>query len=137
VIGDARPGRVPPVSPTSWGAAVQAYSAGIQQAGGQAADEITANAQPVADSTFLRLFLAGGLGLLAVILSIFASIWIGRGLVRQLADLRRSALDLATTRLPGVVARLRAGQDVDVSAEAPPLERARPRNSRTCTASTI
>ena len=122
VIGDARPGRVPPVSPTSWGAAVQAYSAGIQQAGGQTADEITANAQPVADSTFLRLFLAGGLGLLAVILSILASIWLGRGLVRQLADLRRSALDLATTRLPGVVQRLRAGQDVDVSAEAPPLE---------------
>jgi hypothetical protein len=121
VIG-ARAGRIPPVSPTAWSAAVTGYSAGMNAAAGQTANDITAAAQPVADSTFVRLFLAGGLGLLAVILSIIASIWIGRGLVRQLADLRSSALELATRRLPDVVQRLREGQEVDVSAEAPPLE---------------
>ena len=57
-----------------------------------------------------------------MILSIIVSFFMGRGLVRQLAALRRSALDLANNRLPSVVERLRAGQDVDVSAEAPPLE---------------
>jgi signal transduction histidine kinase len=122
VIGDVRAGRIPPVPPTAWSAAVLRYSGGLSAAATQTANDITASAQPVADSTFLRLFLAGGLGLLAVILSIFASIWIGRGLVRQLAELRSSALELATRRLPDVVQRLRAGQDVDVSAEAPPLE---------------
>jgi len=35
--------------------------------------------------TFLRLFSVGGLGLLAVLLSIIMSIWIGRGLLRELA----------------------------------------------------
>ena len=75
-------------------------------------------AQPVANATFLRLYLVGGLGLLAIILSVIISVWIGRGLVRQLAGLRRSALELANNRLPSVVERLRAGQDVDVSAEA-------------------
>ena len=79
-------------------------------------------AQPVANATFLRLYLVGGLGLLAIILSIIISVWIGRGLVRQLAGLRRSALELANKRLPSLVERLRAGQDVDVAAEAPPLE---------------
>jgi signal transduction histidine kinase len=122
VIGAARAGRIPPVPPATWSAAVLRYSGGLSTAATQTADDITATATPVADSTFVRLFLAGGLGLAAVILSIFASIWIGRGLVRQLAELRSSALDLATRRLPDVVERLRAGQDVDVSAEAPPLE---------------
>jgi signal transduction histidine kinase len=122
VIGDAHPGRVPPVSLPSWNLAVGAVSAGLSNASYQAATDLTTRAQPVADATFLRLFLVGGLGLLAVILSIIISVWIGRGLVQQLAALRRSALDLANKRLPGVVERLRAGQEVDVSAEAPPLE---------------
>jgi signal transduction histidine kinase len=122
VIAAGRPGRVPPVSLPSWNLAVGAVSAGLSNASYQAATDITTRAQPVADATFLRLFLVGGLGLLAVILSIIISVWIGRGLVQQLAALRRSALDLATKRLPSVVERLRAGQDVDVSAEAPPLE---------------
>jgi hypothetical protein len=121
VIAYPRPGP-PPISPTAWNNAVQAVSAGLSQAGTQTAEQLVTRAQPVADSTFLRLFLVGGLGLLAIILSIFASVWIGRGLVRQLADLRRSALQLANQRLPGVMERLRAGQDVDVSAEAPPME---------------
>ena len=122
VIADTRPGRVPPVSLPSWNLAVGAVSAGLSNASYQAATDVTTRAQPVADATFLRLFLVGGLGLLAVILSIIISVWIGRGLVQQLAGLRRSALDLANKRLPGVVERLRAGQEVDVSAEAPPLE---------------
>jgi signal transduction histidine kinase len=122
IIGETRAGRVPPVSLPSWNLAVGAVSAGLSNASYQAATEITTRAQPVADATFLRLFLVGGLGLLAVILSIIISVWIGRGLVQQLAALRRSALDLATKRLPSVVQRLRAGQEVDVSAEAPPME---------------
>ena len=39
----------------------------------------------------------------------------------ELAALRESALELANRRLPDVVKRLAAGQDVDVSAEAPEL----------------
>ena len=56
-----------------------------------------------------------------MILSILVSFVIGRGLIRELADLRQSALELANKRLPDVVKRLAAGQDVDVSAEAPEL----------------
>jgi signal transduction histidine kinase len=122
VINDRRAGPVPPVSPAAWTAAVGAVGAGIEQAGRQAASELTARAQPVADATYLRLILVGGLGLLAILLSVMLSIWIGRGLLAQLAELRRSALKLANERLPNVIERLRAGQDVDVSAEAPPME---------------
>jgi signal transduction histidine kinase len=122
VIADPRPGRVPPVSLTSWTAAVQQVGAGFNTASNQVSDVLTNTAQPVANSVFLRLILAGGLGLLGVVLSIIMSLWIGRGLVAQLAELRRSALELATRRLPSVMQRLRAGEDVDVAAEAPQLE---------------
>ena len=122
VISDPHPNGLPPVSPTSWAGAVGAVSAGLSRAGNQSADELTLRAQPVASATYLRLILAGGLGLLAIILSIIVAVWIGRGLVRQLADLRQSALELAHKRLPSLVERLRAGQDVDVSVEAPQLE---------------
>jgi signal transduction histidine kinase len=122
VIADNHPGRVPPVSLPSWNLAMGAVSAGLSNASTQAATALTMQAQPVANATFLRLYLVGGLGLLAIILSVIISVWIGRGLVRQLAGLRRSALELANERLPGLVERLRAGQDVDVAAEAPPLE---------------
>jgi signal transduction histidine kinase len=122
VIADNHPGRVPPVPLPSWTLAVGAVSAGLSNASIQAATTLTVQAQPAANATFLRLYLVGGLGLLAIIGSIIISAWIGRGLVQQLAGLRRSALELANDRLPGLVERLRAGQDVDVSAEAPPLE---------------
>ncbi len=122
IMSDNHPGRVAPVSLPDWNLAVGTVGAGIDNASEQVATELTVRAQPVANATFLRLYLVGGLGLLAVILSIVMSVWIGRGLVRQLATLRRSALDLANNRLPSVVQRLRTGQDVDVSAEAPPLE---------------
>ena len=122
VINDPHPRGLPPVSPASWARTVGAVSAGLSQAGDQAANELTLRAQPVANATYQRLFLAGGLGLLAIIASIVMSIWIGRGLVRQLATLRQSALELAHHRLPSLVERLRAGEDVDASAEAPQLD---------------
>jgi signal transduction histidine kinase len=122
IMGVNHPGHVPPVPLADWNLAAGAVSGGMFKASEQAATALTVRAQPVANATFLRLYLVGGLGLLAVILSIIVSFFMGRGLVRQLAALRRSALDLANNRLPSVVERLRAGQDVDVSAEAPPLE---------------
>ncbi len=122
VINDPHPHGLPPVSLAAWNQAVGGVSAGLSRAGDQAANELTLRAQPVANATYRRLILAGGLGLLAILLSIIISFWIGRGLVRQLAGLKQSALELANVRLPSLVQRLRAGQDVDVSVEAPQLE---------------
>ncbi|HEV7930872.1 MAG TPA: nitrate- and nitrite sensing domain-containing protein [Actinomadura sp.] len=78
-------------------------------------------AQPIASSIILRVILAGVLGLVAVLASLILAIWLGRSVIRDLTGLRREALDLANTKLPGVVKRLRNGEKVDVGAEAPPL----------------
>jgi signal transduction histidine kinase len=121
LMSDTRVSGPPPVLPQDWQAAVGGVAAGLSKAGTQASDAITAQASTNSNRTYLELILAGGLGLLAVILSIFVSIVVGRGLIRELAALRQSALELARRRLPDVVKRLAAGQDVDVSAEAPEL----------------
>jgi signal transduction histidine kinase len=111
-----RPGALPPVQPLAWQQAVGEVSGGLSAAGTQSADALTLQAHAAGRSTYLRLIVAGGAGLLAVILSIVMSVLIGRRQVRELADLRESALELANVRLPDVVARLAAGQQVDVPA---------------------
>ncbi|WP_052434393.1 sensor histidine kinase [Streptacidiphilus melanogenes] len=65
--------------------------------------------------------IAGALGLLAVVATVFISVRIGRRLVRELVQLRNGAFDLAGVRLPSVMRRLREGEKVDVAVEAPPL----------------
>jgi signal transduction histidine kinase len=64
--------------------------------------------------------LAGGIGLLAVVLSVLLMVAFGRRISRDLTGLQHAALDLAEERLPYMVDRLSRGEDVDVSAEAAP-----------------
>jgi signal transduction histidine kinase len=83
---------------------------------------VVQRATPVATGVIVRLLLAAGLGLVTVITSIIMSITTARNMLRQLERLRDAARQLANERLPGVVARLSRGDEVDVAAEAPPLE---------------
>jgi signal transduction histidine kinase len=112
VIGAHHPRFPPPVAPADWGRAVQGVSLGLDRAGTQAASALDQQAEHGAKVTDLRLLLSGGIGLLAVILSIIVSLLVGRGLVRELQGLRRSALDLADHRLPEMVDQLATGDNV-------------------------
>ncbi|MET8826861.1 nitrate- and nitrite sensing domain-containing protein [Streptomyces sp. NPDC004610] len=60
------------------------------------------------------------LGLAAVAASLVISVRIGRGLVVELVTLRNSALEIARRKLPEAMRRLRAGDEIDIRAEAPP-----------------
>ncbi|WP_031486047.1 sensor histidine kinase [Streptomyces bicolor] len=60
------------------------------------------------------------LGLAAVAASLVISVRIGRGLVVELVSLRNSALEIARHKLPEAMRKLRAGEEIDVRAEAPP-----------------
>ena len=121
LVNDTVTTRPPAVSPAAWGQALGAVAAGLSKAGSEASNYATTKFQDQAHSTYLTLALVGGLGLLAVAISIAVSIWIGRGLVGELARLRQSALEMANERLPSVVRRLATGQQVDVNAEVPQL----------------
>jgi signal transduction histidine kinase len=64
------------------------------------------------------------LGLAAVAASLVISVRIGRGLVVELVSLRNSALEIARRKLPEAMRKLRAGEEIDIRAEAPPGPRA-------------
>ncbi|MEU6075339.1 nitrate- and nitrite sensing domain-containing protein [Micromonospora sp. NPDC047074] len=112
----------PAVSATEWRAAADVVMEEQQRFIIEAGDALVERAAPIAVGVVLRLVLAAGLGLLAVVASIVVSITTARALVLQLERLREAAIRLANERLPGVVERLGRGEEVDVAKEAPPLE---------------
>ncbi|MFF2411263.1 nitrate- and nitrite sensing domain-containing protein [Streptomyces sp. NPDC058092] len=58
-------------------------------------------------------------GCAAVAASLVISVRIGRALVVELVSLRNSALEIARRKLPRAMRRLRAGEELDIAAEAP------------------
>ncbi|MEV0386580.1 nitrate- and nitrite sensing domain-containing protein [Nonomuraea sp. NPDC050643] len=85
-------------------------------------DKLLARMEPAGIGIVVRAAVAGALGLIAVVFSVFISIRVGRRLTRELGALRRTALDLAEIRLPEVVDKLRKGESVDIALEAPPID---------------
>jgi signal transduction histidine kinase len=109
------------VTAAVWRSASDPVISGRRDLETASSNDLIKRATPVVVWVIVRLLLAGGLGLLAVVASIVMSITTARSLVRQLEKLRGAALGLAIEKLPRVVERLRAGEEVDVAAEAPPL----------------
>ena len=83
-------------------------------------NQLTAMSASLSDRLVTEAALAGGVGLAAVIVSVFLLVWFGRKVTRDLGGLNDSVRDMAEERLPRVVERLRRGDDVDVDAESPP-----------------
>ncbi|MEV4007377.1 nitrate- and nitrite sensing domain-containing protein [Actinomadura sp. NPDC049753] len=119
-IVNARGDRLPPEA-ADWQATTQLLSQAWAQKVTEASLALNEMAKPIGERIIMRLVLAGGFGLLAVVASIVLSLLAARSLSRELRGLQRAALKLAEDRLPAVVARLRRGEEVDVDAEAPPL----------------
>lgn len=121
IIADG-PGKPLPVSAQVW--QQQSTSAiGLMRQGGNAEREtVTANAQHESNIALYELFGISGLGLLLVLVSSLLLFRFGNRVSRELRGLRGAAQGLAFQRLPGVVSRLRAGEDLDTELEAPPLD---------------
>jgi len=109
-----------PVSPGAWQQASGAYLAGMGKAELDSGAKLGAMSNSLANRLVLEAVLAGGVGLLAVIASIFLLVWFGRKVTRDMTGLNDSVRGMADERLPRVVERLRRGEDVDVAAESPP-----------------
>ncbi len=87
-----------------------------------AAERYQDRVRPVAMSVIAKAVVAGALGLIAVLFSVFLSVRVGRALIRDLRQLRLEAHEASGVRLPGVMRRLSAGEQVDVETEVPRLE---------------
>ncbi|MEV8630816.1 nitrate- and nitrite sensing domain-containing protein [Streptosporangium sp. NPDC051023] len=116
----ASDGRLP-AEAARWKQTTNSLAAWFDRLGVSSSNTLSQRAQSVATGIMVRIAVAGGMGLIAVIASIVLSVRFGRRLAGELATLRSTALDLADVRLPRVVERLRLGEEVDVSAEVPPV----------------
>lgn len=121
IVNKVRSGGPLPAEADKWQSTVQHVTAELDSARASATEALNVESTSTASGIMTRIVVAGGLGLIAISITIVFSIRFGRRLAHDLAGLRDAALDLADVRLPQVVEKLKQGQDVDVEAEAPPI----------------
>ncbi len=94
------------------------YTTALEQGLLAAAVPLQQAAQHQGNTALLQIIVIGGAGLLVLIVLVTLSTLVGRSLVRQLRELRESALKLARQELPDIIGRLRSGETVDLDAYA-------------------
>ncbi len=114
----ASPGPVT-VNAGAWAKASLGTLAALQNVETANGNKLTAKSAALSNRLVLEAVLVGGLGLAAVVASVFLLLWFGRKVTRDLGGLNDSVRGMADERLPRVVERLRRGDDVDVAAESP------------------
>ncbi|MFJ4281213.1 nitrate- and nitrite sensing domain-containing protein [Streptomyces massasporeus] len=110
------------VSAKSWDSAAGNVLDELGTLNDQANDRYQDRVHPVAVGVIAKAVIAGALGLLALLVSLFLSVRVGRTLIRDLRQLRLEAHEASGVRLPSVMRRLSAGEQVDVETEVPRLE---------------
>ncbi len=109
-----------PVNATTWDADSGTVLGAMLTAEAGISTQLSAISGSASSWLYTKAILAGGIGLLAVIVSVFLLVWFGRKVTGDLTRLHTSVRGMAEERLPRVVERLRRGDDVDVLAESPP-----------------
>ncbi|MFE6974141.1 nitrate- and nitrite sensing domain-containing protein [Streptomyces sp. NPDC057682] len=118
----AEPGRAAAraVPAADWRHASDEVRTGLNGIAAGAGERAADRADPLAHAVFSPSGAAVVFGFVAVAASLVVSVRIGRALVVELVGLRNSALDIARRKLPLAMRRLRAGEELDIRAEAPP-----------------
>ena len=120
------PGHPIPVNPAAFQTTTEAFQKVSASSLGAIGNALTAASAGQSDSVLTQLYLAGGLGLLAVIVSLAVAVLFGRRLQTELRRLYESARQMAEVQLPRLVDQLRRGDDVDAQAvESPALPASR------------
>ncbi|MFD3574546.1 nitrate- and nitrite sensing domain-containing protein [Streptomyces sp. NPDC058644] len=118
---ESSPGIPRAVTSARWDAASGKALKDLAERDEAAGDRFQDRVEPVAVGVIVRVVVAGVFGLLALLFSVFMSVRIGSSLIRDLRRLRLEAHEASGVRLPGVLRRLAAGEQVDVETEAPRL----------------
>ncbi|MFD0436783.1 sensor histidine kinase [Streptomyces chartreusis] len=113
-------GAVDAATDVAWNKAHARVQGSMREIGQDAGRDVAERADPFARGLLTPAGAAVLLGLVAVAASLVISVRIGRGLVVELVSLRNSALEIARRKLPEAMRKLRAGEEIDISAEAPP-----------------
>ncbi|WPW26280.1 nitrate- and nitrite sensing domain-containing protein [Streptomyces atratus] len=107
------------VPATDWERAAGRVRSELRTIDTTAGQRAAGRANPLARGLFSPSGAAVLFGCVAVAAALVISVRIGRGLVVELVSLRNSALEIARRKLPRAMQRLRAGEELDIGAEAP------------------
>lgn len=122
-ILDADPGQAAvQITPAAWQSTASTVLANLDTLDRHAADGYMRQVEPYAGRVLIKAGIAAGFGLVAVVVSIVVSLRVGSGLARSLSRLRKEAQEASGTRLPRVMRRLAAGEEVDIETEVPRLD---------------
>ncbi|MEV4340232.1 nitrate- and nitrite sensing domain-containing protein [Streptomyces sp. NPDC049590] len=110
------------VTARTWDAAAATVLDELGSLDDQASARYQDRMRPVAVGVIAKAAVVGLLGLIALLVSVVLSIRVGRALIRDLRQLRLEAHEASGVRLPSVMRRLSAGEQVDVETEVPRLE---------------
>jgi len=109
------------LSAASWQQLTATWQRANYEAGTETANLALSVDESLASNAKNRVWETAAVGAVGLILTLMVTILLARSINRRLTRLRLSALDLANHHLPAVVARLRQGEAVDVTAEAAPI----------------
>ncbi|MFJ4694633.1 nitrate- and nitrite sensing domain-containing protein [Streptomyces sp. NPDC088766] len=122
-VASTEPGEMPRgVTAKTWDTAAANVLDELGALDEQANDRYQDRVRPVAVEVIVKAVVAGVFGLIALLVSLVLSVRIGRGLIRDLRQLRLEAHEASGVRLPSVMRRLSAGEQIDIETEAPRLE---------------
>ncbi|WP_227025985.1 nitrate- and nitrite sensing domain-containing protein [Streptomyces fodineus] len=110
------------VTAQSWDSAAASALDELGSLDDHVGDRFQDRTRPVALGVILQAAAAGLLGLIALVFSVVLSVRTGRSLIHDLRQLRLEAHEASGVRLPSVMRRLSAGEQVDVETEVPRLE---------------
>ncbi|MFJ8156497.1 nitrate- and nitrite sensing domain-containing protein [Streptomyces sp. NPDC094468] len=121
-VTDAGSGVPNDVTAQSWDTSAGIVLDELRTLDDQVGDRYQDRIRPVAVGVIVQAAVVGVLGLVAVLFSLVVSVRVGRSLIRDLRLLRQEAHEASGIRLPSVMRRLSAGEEVDVETEVPRLE---------------
>ncbi|TDD93561.1 sensor histidine kinase [Actinomadura rubrisoli] len=109
----------PPIDATVWRTVANTANGRLYEFENRVLDAVTGRAQGIAAGVVLRLGLAGGLGLVAVVLSGVIAARVSRRLLRECRSLAGGVVDFTQQRLPLLAEQVRAGRPAEPE---PPAE---------------
>ncbi|MFF4303291.1 nitrate- and nitrite sensing domain-containing protein [Streptomyces sp. NPDC001601] len=110
------------VGAKSWDATAGTVLDELRTLDDQVGDRFQDRVRPVSVTVIVQAAVVGVLGVVAVLFSLVVSVRVGRSLIRDLRLLGQEAHEASGVRLPSVMRRLSAGEQIDVETEVPRLE---------------
>ncbi|GAA2283923.1 hypothetical protein GCM10010402_46390 [Actinomadura luteofluorescens] len=117
----ARAPHTPVIEPAIWRSLADTANGRLFELENRVLDDVVDHGERIAIGAFTRLGLAGGVGLIAIVLSALLAVRVSRRLLEECRTLASGVVDFTRTRLPLLAEQIRAGAPVEPEA-APELD---------------